>query len=52
MMLYGNVCLVLVRRDNGYPLLVFGYDQVERAEHLARVNGCDLIRCLPERLTV
>ncbi len=47
-MIHGNACLVLVRRDNGYPLLVFGHDQIERAEHVARVNGCDLVRCVPD----
>ena len=45
-MLYGDSCLVVVRRDNGYPLLVFGHDQRERAEHICRVNGCDLVRCV------
>ena len=46
--MYGDACFVLVRRDNGYPLLVFGYDQAERAEHMARVDGCDIIRCVPK----
>lgn len=49
MMLYRDACLVLVRRDNGYPLLVYGEDQIERAEHIARVNHCDVIRCVPEK---
>lgn len=45
--MYGDACLVIVRRDNGYPLLVFGHDQVERVEHIARVNKCDVVRCVP-----
>ena len=46
--MYGDACLVLVRKDNGYPLLVFGHDQAERAEHMARVDGCDLVLCVPK----
>lgn len=49
-MLDRNACLVIVRRDNGYPLLVYGEDQIERAEHMARVNHCNIIRCVPEKL--
>jgi hypothetical protein len=49
-MLHGGSCLVVVRPDNGYPVLVFGYDQSERAEHIARVNGYVLVRCVPEEL--
>ena len=49
-MLYGGSCLIVIRPDNGYPLLVFGHDQIERAEHVARVNGCTLIRCVPKEV--
>lgn len=49
--MYGDACLVIVRRENGYPLLVFGHDQLERAQQVARVNGCDLVRCVPEQTT-
>lgn len=49
MTLYRDACLVLIRRDNGYPLLVYGDDQIERAEHIARVNHCDVVRCVPEK---
>lgn len=48
-MLYGGSCLVVVRSDNGYPVLVFGYDQRERAEHIVRVNGGELIECVPKQ---
>jgi len=47
--IYGGSCLVLVRENNKYPILVFGCDQKERAEHLAKVNGGVIVRCISQK---
>ena len=46
--LYGGSCIVITHKDSSYPLLVFGYDEGKRAEHIAKVNGCNLVRCIPK----
>jgi len=39
---------VLVRKDNGYPLAVYGADQEDRARHIAEKNDCGLVKCMQE----
>ena len=46
--LYEGYCWVLVRKDNGYPLAVYGADQEDRARHIAEKNDCGLVKCMQE----